>query len=303
MSSSPKKRAWLGSLRRFLRRRAPRPSDQEWLRLILLVRKLQRGQYAFLQRLDEVRSFTGVLSSVRNEFGGLQEKLGEAHASLARLEQGLERIGPPAQGPALDPRLEERLAQLDTLAVHLSEFARRGTTQAPFAAELGETLAYLQEHVAGLENLAERLETSLNAPTPEHSVEAEAAETRAAIEQASAQAERDDLRNALRAAELAQAELEAKHAREMTEVADHAGSRLQRLEDDLRTKKRGLSELTQQNITLQTELGRLAGELERVTAALDAATPGPRAPRPHSRTKLTRLMKPDEPPPPSGDGT
>jgi len=302
MSSSPKKRAWLGSLRRFLRRRAPRPSDQEWLRLILLVRKLQRGQYAFLQRFDEVRSFTGVLSSVRNEFGGLQEKLGEAHASLARLEQGLERIGPPS--PALDPRLEERLSQLDSLAVHLSEFARRGTTQAPFAAELGETLAYLQEHVAGLENLAERLETSLNAPAPpEHSVETEAAETRAAIEEATAQAERDELRNALRAAELAQAELEAKHSREMTEVADHARARMQRVEDDLKTKKRGLSELTQQNISLQTELARLAGELERVTAALDAATPGPRKSQPGSRSKLTRLMKPDEPPPPPGDAT
>jgi hypothetical protein len=42
-------------------------------------------------------------------------------------------------------------------------------------------------------------------------------------------------------------------------MADHVGRQLQRVEDELRKKKRGLAELTRQNIELQLELSRSPG--------------------------------------------
>ena len=65
------------------------------------------------------------------------------------------------------------------------------------------------------------------------------------------------LREKLRASELARVELETRHTAELTQMADHVQRQLQRVEDDLKKKKRGLAELTQQNIILQTQLARL----------------------------------------------
>src|SRR5262245_8743110 len=84
---SPVISGWLRRL--FRRRRAPRPGEQEWLRLILLVRKLQSSQYAFVQRLDEIRALTGALTTFRSDFSALHEQLSAARESAGELERGL----------------------------------------------------------------------------------------------------------------------------------------------------------------------------------------------------------------------
>ncbi|MEQ1894816.1 MAG: hypothetical protein ABL998_19920, partial [Planctomycetota bacterium] len=56
-------------------------------------------------------------------------------------------------------------------------------------------------------------------------------------------------------------ELENKHATELSQVADHAQRQIARLEDDIKKKKRGLSELTQRNIQLQNEINTLKAEV------------------------------------------
>jgi uncharacterized small protein (DUF1192 family) len=68
-------------------------------------------------------------------------------------------------------------------------------------------------------------------------------------------------------------ELENKHATELSQVADHAQRQIARLEDDIKKKKRGLSELTQRNIQLQNEVNALKAE----AAAKDEGPPAVRA--------------------------
>src|SRR5688572_6068962 len=146
-----------GSLRRIFRpRRAPRPREQEWLRLILLVRRLQHGQLAFAQRLDEIRTLTVALGSFRSDIGALHEQLAAARLSAGELERGLaerlqrlDGLPDPSRERAL---LEQRLATLDALTGRLETLAG----QAPSAGPPGRSDAVL----AKLEHLAARLEAA-----------------------------------------------------------------------------------------------------------------------------------------------
>src|SRR5436190_4002188 len=108
MPHSAKRRVF-GSLRRLLRwRRAPRPSDQEWLRLILLVRKLQSSQYALVRRFDDVRTLSGALTSFRDDFASLEELTAAARETTGELERGLEEGRAIQRAPEL--AAEERAA-------------------------------------------------------------------------------------------------------------------------------------------------------------------------------------------------
>jgi len=425
MSRSPLKRA-MGPLRRLFRRRRS-PSEQEWLRLILLVRRMQRGQLAVASRLDEVRELTGVVGSFRTDFGTLHDQLVQARTAAEALERGLaERLGVLANLPdAGEERamLERRIVTLDRLAGRLEAIAAKApgahtialeladqvqrlnelatriesaaATQgtqgqdelarlyeriqelaeglaraepappavpslpppAPFPMEeldqrfmmLGEQLgdvhaevrklgpqpdAHLQENMlARLERLATRLEKSGRgrgagvAPEelepllervaeltarlegagawpagaeavlpggalgPELAQELEELRVQVSFEQEArhaSEAELTGLRERLRAAELAKVELETRHATELTQMADHVSRQIQRLEDDLKKKKRGLSELTQQNIELQNQLARLTG-------GTPGASPAePPAPLPRSARDPERI--PDDAP-------
>jgi len=419
MSELSKRRAF-GALRRWLRgRRAPRPNDQEWLRLILLVRKLQHHQLAFVQRFDEIRALTGALGSFKSDFGALHEQLGAARITAAELESGLSS-GLDKLQALPDPKLEhaaldQRIAGLDALSGRLETLAAQQPTELPFSAELGtvlselrslagrmeatqreeraaggqtelaqlydriqelaegisagsrpdegadargqqldEQLARLEQTLAALSNgtiasdeegeevftpgpierlealanrleggasgssdssaafggvlarfeqLAQRLE-SLPSALPElpaesgaSSVEYQAlaqqfAELRVAYEAVEDSRQRlerelEAVKSQLRASELGRMELENKHATELSQVADHAQRQIARLEDDIKKKKRGLSELTQRNIQLQNEVSALKAE----AAAKDE---GPPAVRPHlGGTSLASLMTMD----------
>jgi len=347
----------MGSLRRLLGRgRAPRPKEQEWLRLILLVRKLQRSQFAFFQRFDEVRDLNGTLASFRNDFGAFQAQLSQSQEVLGRLEQGLERgldrIELPVMAARVGGALDVRLARLDALARNLREIAA-APVDTPLAAEMGATLAYLQELVGSFESLARRIEGAASAEPPKRvepgttlagralgetsqAAERQASEMGATLaylqelvasfgalaerfegaslpvpepevapvepgpaqpdwsspDRAGVEAELASLRERLRQAELHQAELEAKHALELTQVADLAQSRAQRVEQDLKTKKRGLADLTQQNLALQAEIARLKTEVAEGT--LGPPPPIPVAQSSSSRSVLADLMSTEE---------
>ena len=395
------KRAF-GSLRRmFRRRRAPRPPEQEWLRLILLVRRLQHGQLAFAQRFDEIRALAAALGSFRSDVGALHEQIGAARLSAGELERGLHerlrsvkgtederaaldrRIGnldalaarletlatqaPSAQiGPELDAMLsrfgelaarfeavqaaerqvggQEELAHLYDRILELAEglaqkppavdlsdsaFAREAgarlvrisvqlekvnaaleeLTKSSSAAAHGETLTQIELLATRLERrstgpgaakeltavlnrfeaLASRMERAPAASpalpgamgASSQDVEALRAieELRVSLmcEQESRrriEGELEASREKLRASELARVELDTRHTAELAQMADHVGRQLQRVEDDLKKKKRGLAELTQQNIELQTQLARLTG------MAVPGAIPEPPAPLP-----------------------
>lgn len=368
-------------LRRILRRvRTSGPSEQQWLRLILLVRRLQRGQIAFAQRLDEVRALSGVLGSFRSNFGALQEQLVAARESAAELEQGLaERLGkldllpdPDRERAALDQRLgvldelllrAERLAgqvpagvahanELGAQLARLGELATRfeslhqtertvggqeelarlyeriqelaeGLAEGHAAPSTGrspasEALEYLAgrfEHLsrcvetlvaeaksvasaeatdqlqalARLERVAERLELAPAAlpelplgTIPDDGAAAQELEdfrVQLVFEQDSrrrTEGELESVRERLRASEMARVELETRHSTELAQMADHVGQQLRRVEDDLKKKKRGLAELTQQNIQLQNKLARLQAGAD---ARLDPDAPPPALPR------------------------
>lgn len=400
-----------GSFRHLLRRLTPGPGEQQWLRLVLLVRRLQRGQLAFAERLDEIRTLSGVVGAFRSDFGALHEQLGAARVSAAELERGLaEGLGKLSALP--DPHVEraaldQRLGAFDASLARLERLAGQAPAEAPIVGELKGLLAHLGELAARFESvseaeratggqdelarlyeriqdLAEGMATSRQGgeaqpePDPFETLErfgeqiaqlSEAVEALAPNENASSQdealarlerlAERLNprtrrgaapsaagapeelqpllerfesvaqrleqaqgalpelppdtmlgdagsareleelhvqllgeqearrqveeqlatLRDRLRASELARVELETRHTTEMADMADHVGRQLQRVEDDLKKKKRGLSELTQQNIQLQNRLGQLQLELEaRTTAEPPPALPrGPRA--------------------------
>jgi chromosome segregation ATPase len=388
-----------GSLRRLLRgRRAPNPSEQEWLRLILLVRRLQRGQLAFAERLDEMRTLSAALGSFRSDLGTLQEQLGAARESAGELEQGLgERLrklpDPGAEHAALDRRvgaLDAITARLETLAgqapgapvelgtvlARLSELAARfeGAQAAERAVGGQDELARLYERMLELaEDLArrpppadlsdsafardagaclartavqlEKLETSLQelatstgadahretlerievlatrlerrsvgpgaakeltallnrfeklanrmeqapvalpelppetvggGPDPETARALEELRVGLLCEQESRRRVEEELestREKLRASELARVELDTRHTAELAQMADHVGRQLHRVEEDLKKKKRGLAELTQQNIALQAEVARFQGGAKAGAGEPPAALP------------------------------
>jgi hypothetical protein len=397
----------LGSLRRyFRRRRVPGPTEQQWLRLILLVRRLQHGQLAFATRLDEIRALTGQLGSFRSDFGALHEQLDAARETAGELERGLsERLSrldglpdPVGERAALDLRL----SALDTLAGRLERLAGQAPVAALPQAEVGallgrlgelasrfeasadseravggeEELAQLYDRIqelaeglalprvegastggagegvlaliseqleqlattvadlaaegrhAGQDELLERLERlaarfearpprrAAPGPAPEEliplvarlealalrleqapgavplSSEALIDDTRAreldglriqlACEQESRRRVDEELegsRSRLRASELARVELETRHTTEMAQLADHVGRQLQRVEDDLKKKKRGLAELTQQNIELQSRLNQLQQGAAAAAPGEDEPEPPPPLPR------------------------
>lgn len=419
----------IGSLRRLLRRRrAPGPSEQEWLRLILLVRRLQHGQLAFAQRLDEIRVLTAALGSFRSDVGALHEQLGAARESAGELERGLfERLqqldGLPdasAERAALDQRIRaldalaarlETLAgqapsaapahELETVLTRFDELAVRfesaqaaersaggqeelaqlyerileladGLAHRPQATDAGDSSRTAQvdarlthmgaqlesleaalqelasnsgasahpETLARIERLAVRLDrrsagpgaakemTALlnrfealanrmeQAPAALHALAHEPmpsgadAETTRALEELRVAllceqesrrrdaADLDAARDRLRASELARVELDTRHTAELAQMADHVGRQLQRVEDDLKKKKRGLAELTQQNIALQTQLAHLQGG----SAAASSAEPPAALPRQGTGplSQLMRAESPSETPPKEG---
>ena len=331
------------------------------MRLILLVRKLQHHQLAFVHRFDEIRALTGALGSFKSDFGALHEQLCAARLTAAELESGLASGLDKLQGLP-DPKaehaeLDRRIANLDGLSQRLETLAAATPGELPFSAELGTVLAELkslaarleaaqreernaggqselaqlydrmQELAEGLaqgarpamgadahdaqlaeqlarletlavrlegrgggddpapalegvlarfEQLAERLESLPSAlpelpPTGANLAEYQAltqqfTELRAAYEAVEDSRQRlgrelEAQKAHLRASELARMELENKHATELSQVADHAQRQIARLEDDVKKKKRGLSELTQRNIDVQNENNRLKAEL------------------------------------------
>ncbi len=356
------------ALRRLIRRkRVPRAGEQEWLRLILLVRKLQHGQLAFVQRLDDVRALTGSMGSFRADFAELHEQLGAARDSAGALEHGLaERLAkldglPDPEAERAD--VDRRLARLDGLAARLESVAAQAPLGAAAASGelrehvtrlgehlesldcalealgtgdsqqvLGDTLARLEQLsqrlekksgelragalasgemaalLARFEALAERLEQApaalpeLPAETTGGTLDLATASRElnglhAALlcEQESRQRSEDELaelKERLRASELARVELETRHATELTEMADHVQRQLARVEDDLKKKKRGLAELTQQNIALQNQLAQLQSTGPVPNKPSQPAEPAAPLPRGGGET-LARLMKPD----------
>jgi hypothetical protein len=421
MSRSFMKRAF-GSLRRMLRgKRAPTPREQEWLRLILLVRRLQHGQYAVVQRLDEIRTLTTALGSFRSELEAMHEQLEAARMSAGDLERGLaervQRLDGLADPGAERALLDSRLAALDALAARLETLAGQapadgragqledvlarfeglatrientqaaerlvggqdelahlyerilelaeGLTHRPppvdlsdsaFAREAGARLAHMSvqldglsetveelskttgakshaETLAQIERLAARLDrrsvgpgaakeltallnrfdrvasrleqppAALPGPASGGVAGAPDAETQRALEELRVaalceqesrrrvEADLDTTREKLRASELARVELDTRHTAELAQMADHVGRQLQRVEEDLKKKKRGLAELTQQNIELQTQLARLQG----VAGPGGALEPPPALPR----GALGRVLPPVQP----GDGS
>ncbi len=412
--------------RLFRRRRAPGPSEQEWLRLILLVRRLQRGQLTFAQRLDEIRTLTSALGSFRSDLGAMHEQLGAARESAGELERGLsERLqnldalpDPGAERAALDQRLasldavaarletlagqapaahghelgavlerfddlaarfesvqaaersvggQEELAQLYERILELAEGQSRrpavDLSDSAFAREAGARLARMGEQLENLEGalqelaastgaskhkqtlarieklavrlerrsagpgaakemtallnrfeaLANRLEqtpaalselpseSSPSGPDPETTRALEEVRVALLCEQESRrrfEAELESAREKLRSSELARVELDTRHTAELAQMADHVGRQLQRVEEDLKKKKRGLAELTQQNIALQNELARV----QSGTAA--SSGPEPQAPLPRTSTgplsQLMRAESPSETPPKAG---
>src|SRR5262245_57890896 len=158
--SRPAMKRVLTALRRWLRRRrAPNPSEQEWLRLILLVRRLQHGQLAFVQRLDEIRALTGVMGSFRSDFAALHEQLGAARVSAGELERGLsERLEkldglPDAKAERAD--VDGRLAVLDGLAARLETLAAQSPAGPAATAELEVVLARITDVATRLESAQE----------------------------------------------------------------------------------------------------------------------------------------------------
>jgi DNA repair exonuclease SbcCD ATPase subunit len=271
----------LALLRRFFRRRGvSRPSQQEWLRLILLVRKLQRSHLVFLQRFEDVRSLSATITSFRGSFGALEERLGQAHGSLDLIQESLvrtlQRVEPLANLRAEGAGFDEMLGRLEGLAQHLGELTRTLPVESSRASELGETLVHLQDLAGFIESVATRFEGQLAGQLPMPAAEASPVPV---VGTDDAQA----LRASLRAAELQRAQLETKHAEELAQVADHAQRRLQRIEEELRSKKRGLSELTQQNIALQGQVSKLETELS--ARAKQAGTP---------LSSLSKLMRPGD---------
>ncbi|MSR63175.1 MAG: hypothetical protein EXS08_12100 [Planctomycetes bacterium] len=409
--SNPFSRRVLASLRRaFGRRRAPRPRDQEWLRLILLVRRLQSGQLTIAKRFDEVRSLSGALGSFRSDIDALREQLASGGA-----REPVHFADASASPRSSAPALERGLAQLDAVTARLETVAAQVPTELPFKSDLDAVLGRLGETAARLEGaeeavlkiggqdelarlyeriqemaetfartpqastedqektvdprlgellervelalqaqpadalaeplarlealtesigsepqpgtsdtglseallarfeaLAERFESSPSAlpDLPSGSILAggEVVDLRAEVEDQRAkfqcelesrrrvEAELEALRAQLRSSELTRMEIESRHSSELAQVADHARRKIVVLEEDLKKKKRGLAELTQQNIALQTALARHSAAADSESPA--AAEPASALPRKGS-APLSKLMRPDG----TGDGS
>ena len=165
MSRPAKKRA-SGSLRRLLRRmRAPRPAEQDWLRLILLVRRIQHGQLALVRRLDDMHALTGVAATIRSDFQALHEQLGAARESAGELERVLaerqEKAPAEDAHAAEQAEIDRRIATLDALVDRVETLAG----QAPTEHAPGEHTpsGQLEALLARFGELAERIEAAQEA--------------------------------------------------------------------------------------------------------------------------------------------
>ncbi len=230
-------------LRRLLRRSLRgkrRPRELEWRRLVLAIRKVQQGQLALAQRVEDLTVRRAVPPAL--DFASMQEELRVLKTLLIRIDQlgleQLERIGQLVAASRADPGSAARQAELEA-----------------------------------------ELETLKN----EHTCEREALRR--------ANAEVTALGERLRASELARVEFEAKHTSELSQIADHARHQIERLEDELKKRKRGLSALTEQNIQLQTALDELRRSAERRT---EPPTPVPDGPPPALPKGKKRAAKPEE---------
>ena len=157
--------------------------------------------------------------------------------------------------------------------------------------DLRNALARVEQ--LGLDQL-ERVRNLAEATSSDRRAEAREVELVGALEARKEELvrEREALRNAtthitaleerLRSADLARAEADARQAKELAQVVDHARGHIERLEEDLKKKKRGLAALTEENIRLQTALQK--------------------QPEVHPAAPASKAKKPDEPPPalPSG---
>jgi len=139
-------------------------------------------------------------------------------------------------------KLEERL--LEEVLRRLEERERRDPTSAKGQAEDQLTA----RRVAQLESLVETLRT-------EH-------EKALQVQRAALELELTQVREQARAAELGRTNIEAHHQTQLTEIADHAQGRIQKLETEVLKKRRGLKALTEENLQLQTELGELRRQLD-----------------------------------------
>lgn len=265
------------------------------MRLILLVRKLQSSQMSILHRFDEVRALTAVVTSFRGGFQDLDRRLDKASEAFERMELGLTegfaKLEPPEVAAEKVEVFDEGVARLEAIAQHLGELAYESAHDAR-SEELGATLVCLQQLAASFEGVAERLEDAAVSQLPPGAVAGSPAAPPGPSEPVDA-SEAGRLREALRASELARHELESRHAQELSDMADHARASAQRLEDDVKKKKRGLSELTQQNIALQNEVRRLRAELEAASKAPERLVPALPA-EVGKRASLTPLFDPGE---------
>jgi hypothetical protein len=209
---------------------------------------------------------------------------------LEGLEASLEELA-ESTGAA---KHKETLARIEKLAVRLE---RRSS--GPGAAK--EMTALLNR----FEALANRMEQA-PAPLPELPPESRSsgpdAEMTRALEELRVnllceqesrrrfEADLETAREKLRASELARVELDTRHTSELAQMADHIGRQLQRVEEDLKKKKRGMAELTQQNIALQSELARVQG------GSTASSGSEPQAPLPRASTgPLSQLMRAEPP--------
>lgn len=249
--------------------------------MVVLVRRLQQGMSDLVHRLDDVPLASTTIASFRSGMGELHGELrsarGALHELVVELGEHQEHLKFPRgfldQLESLEElveRVEEAastpLSGLETQVNRLQELNDR-VEQA-----LGAPVSELQARLARL--FVERLEGGEASSPPEplppavspeaeaehETLRAELANNRQILERADAEVAA--LTERLHAAELARSTLESRHVENLTELADRARNQIERLEDELKKKKRGLSELTEQNIQLQTELQRLRASPE-----------------------------------------
>jgi chromosome segregation ATPase len=201
-------------------------------------------------QLESLASAVGTLGAGedREERAGLLDRLDQL---AAKLERGRGRVARVELAPE---DLVPVLARLEALALRMEEFSALPELppDAVVASEDMELRRELEELRVGL---------------------ACEQESRRRIE-----SELEGVRERLRASELARVELETRHATELTQMADHVGRQIHRLEDDLKKKKRGMAELTQQNIALQQKLTRLQPPAGATGAAGSEHEPPPALP-------------------------
>jgi hypothetical protein len=226
----------------------------------------------------------------------------DAGARLVRISQQLEGLQAGLQdlGVSADaPSSGEQLSRIERAAARLERLSSGPGSGREVTQLLNrfESLANRLEHVPVA--LPELPSDAVAAPSPETTRALEELRVGLLCEQESrrrVEAELDASREKLRSSELARIELDTRHTAELTQMADHVGRQLQKVEEDLKKKKRGLAELTQQNITLQSQLARVQG------GAPPGAEPPPPLPRTGVRPRPKLAPDPGQEGPPRGAG-